>query len=139
MLNRARRISRACGESGLSAATARSTYRSKSSTGQSARQRGVPAFVSGDFARLAHSAGDFIHEPYRLPAIPGGGSAIRSGIAAGAWTGWLSGSGSSVLCVCERSKAEAVYRAMTSAFAAASMTSEGRILGADNEGLTVTG
>jgi homoserine kinase len=99
----------------------------------------VAAFVSGDFARLAHSAGDFIHEPYRLPAIPGGGSAIRSGIAAGAWTGWLSGSGSSVLCVCERSKAEAVYRAMTSAFAAASMTSEGRILGADNEGLTVTG
>jgi homoserine kinase len=99
----------------------------------------VAAFVSGDFARLAHSAGDFIHEPYRLPAIPGGRAAIEAGVAAGAWTGWLSGSGSSVLCVCERPRAEAVYAAMTAAFAAAGMRSEGRILGADNEGLAVSG
>jgi len=99
----------------------------------------VAAFVSGDFARLAHSSGDFIHEPYRLPRIPGGGDAIAAGIAAGAWTGWLSGSGSSVLCVCRRPKAKAVYAAMTSAFEGASMRSEGRILEADNEGLAITG
>lgn len=99
----------------------------------------VAAFVSGDFARLAHSAGDFIHEPYRLPSIPGGAEAIRAGIGAGSWTGWLSGSGSSVLCVCERGRAQAVFSAMTGAFAGAGMRSEGRILEADNEGLRLVG
>jgi homoserine kinase len=98
----------------------------------------VAAFASGDFTRLADTAGDFIHEPYRLPGIPGGSEAIGAGIRAGAWTGWLSGSGSSVLCVCGRRRARAVFDAMTAAFARASMKSEGRILEADNEGLVVT-
>jgi homoserine kinase len=99
----------------------------------------VAAFASRDFAQLSNVSGDFIHEPYRLPQIPGGSSAIAAGIAAGAWTGWLSGSGSSVLCVCEKAKAGAVFGAMTAAFAQASMTSEGRILSADNGGLSVEG
>jgi len=97
----------------------------------------VAAFASRDYARLRHAAGDFVHEPYRLPQIPGGREAIRGGVAAGAWTGWLSGSGSSVLCVCERAKADAVFDAMTQAFAGVSMPSEGRILAADNDGLKV--
>jgi len=97
----------------------------------------VAAFASGDFRRLAEVSGDFIHEPYRLPRIPGGGDAIADGIAAGAWTGWLSGSGSSVLCVCEQPMAKAVLAAMTAAFARASLASEGRILEADNEGLVL--
>jgi len=99
----------------------------------------VAAFASRDFARLRNVSGDFIHEPYRLPQIPGGRGAIAAGVAAGAWTGWLSGSGSSVLCVCEQGKSGAVYAAMTAAFAQASMPSEGRILLADNEGLSVEG
>ncbi len=99
----------------------------------------VAAFASRDYARLRHAAGDFMHEPYRLPRIPGGGDAISSGVAAGAWTGWLSGSGSSVLCVCERARADAVLAAMAGAFSRASMPSEGRILAADNEGLRVEG
>ena len=97
----------------------------------------VAAFASGDYRRLASTAGDFIHEPYRLPRIPGGNDAIADGIGAGAWTGWLSGSGSSVLCVCEKSMSKAVLSAMTAAFAGASLTSEGRVLEADNHGLTV--
>jgi homoserine kinase len=97
----------------------------------------VAAFASRDFAQLRNVSGDFIHEPYRLPQIPGGRAAIAAGVAAGAWTGWLSGSGSSVLCACEHAKSGAVYAAMTAAFAQASMTSEGRILSADNEGLAI--
>ena len=99
----------------------------------------VAAFAARDFPSLGCAAGDFVHEPYRLPQIPGGRAAIMEGIAAGAWTGWLSGSGSSVLCVCEKAKSEPVYKAMTAAFAAASMVSEGRILFADNLGLLVEG
>ncbi|HXQ81168.1 MAG TPA: homoserine kinase [Opitutaceae bacterium] len=99
----------------------------------------VAAFASHDFARLRHAGGDFVHEPYRLPQIPGGREAIAAGVAAGAWTGWLSGSGSSVLCVCERAKADGVFDAMARAFAGVSMPSEGRILEADNDGLKVEG
>jgi len=99
----------------------------------------VAAFASRDFGQLRNVSGDFIHEPYRLPQIPGGRAAIAAGVAAGAWTGWLSGSGSSVLCVCEQAKAGAVFGAMTAAFSQASMPSEGRILSADNEGLAVEG
>ena len=95
----------------------------------------VAAFASGDYARLGEVSGDFIHEPYRLPRIPGGGAAIAAGIGAGAWTGWLSGSGSSVLCVCARPRSAAVLREMTRAFSVASSKCEGRILAADNRRL----
>jgi homoserine kinase len=99
----------------------------------------VAAFASRDFARLRDVAGDFVHEPYRLPRIPGARDAIAAGIVAGAWTGWLSGSGSSVLCVCENAFAEAVLKAMTGAFLRAKLASDGRILHADNGGLAVEG
>ncbi|MFZ1056731.1 MAG: homoserine kinase [Opitutaceae bacterium] len=97
----------------------------------------VAAFASRDFQSLRHAAGDFVHEPYRLPRIPGASAAIAAGISAGAWTGWLSGSGSSVLCVCEKAKSRPVFGAMTAAFSRVSMPSEGRILAADNEGLSI--
>jgi homoserine kinase len=97
----------------------------------------VAAFASGDFAKLRHVAADFIHEPYRLPRIVGGRDAITAGIAEGAWTGWLSGSGSSVLCVCEKACAGDVADAMAAAFVRVSMASECRILTADNTGLVV--
>jgi homoserine kinase len=97
----------------------------------------VAAFATGDFARLRHTTGDFIHEPYRLPKIPGGAQAILAGLGAGAFTGWLSGSGSSVLCVCDFSEADRVLKAMRGAFSAARVESDGRILAADNTGLVV--
>jgi homoserine kinase len=97
----------------------------------------VAAFASRDYAQLRHVSTDFIHEPYRLSRIPGAKDAISSGVAEGAWTGWLSGSGSSVLCVCEWSRAEAVSVAMAEAFARVSMAGECRTLAADNEGLVV--
>ena len=95
------------------------------------------AFATGEFAKLRHAVGDFMHEPYRLPGIPGGRPAISAGIAAGAYTGWLSGSGSSVLCVADHSAAADVAAAMTRAFAEAGLRSEARVLRADNDGLQV--
>jgi homoserine kinase len=97
----------------------------------------VAAFASRDYGRLRQAAGDFMHEPYRLIGIPGGREAIDAGNAAGALTGWLSGSGSSVLCVCERPVAASVLAAMERAFAEATMACRGRILAADNAGLVV--
>lgn len=94
-------------------------------------------FATGDFTKLREAADDFLHEPYRLPRIPGARDAIERGITAGALTGWLSGSGSSVLCVTSPAGSDAVARAMGEAFAAAGVASETRVLAADNAGLCV--
>jgi homoserine kinase len=99
----------------------------------------VAAFATGDYARLRDAAGDFMHEPYRLPKIRGGREAIAAGLAAGALTGWLSGSGSSVLCVADVASAPAVGAAMVATFAAAGVPAEARDLAADNVGYVVEG
>jgi homoserine kinase len=93
------------------------------------------ALATGDYEKLRQAAGDFMHEPYRLPKIPGARAAIAAGVAAGAFTGWLSGSGSSVLCVSSRATAEPVGKAMAGAFGQAGIACETRILSADNDGL----
>ncbi|MDP2138125.1 MAG: homoserine kinase [Candidatus Didemnitutus sp.] len=97
----------------------------------------VAAFLTGEFDRLAHAVADFMHEPYRLPNIPGAGEAIKAGVQAGAYTGWLSGSGSSVLCVATPAKAAAVGRAMAEAFFAVGVASQIFPLRADNTGLKI--
>ncbi|MCU0791979.1 MAG: homoserine kinase [Opitutaceae bacterium] len=99
----------------------------------------VAALATGDYARLREAVSDFMHEPYRLPKIRGGREAIAAGVAAGAYTGWLSGSGSSVLCVSEAGAAKAVGEAMRAAFAAAGVPSEVRDLAADNVGYVIEG
>lgn len=97
----------------------------------------VAALATGDYTRLRHAVSDFLHEPYRLPRIAGAREAIAAGIAAGALTGWLSGSGSSVLCVCQPDTAAATAAAMRAAFASAGVPSEARDLAADNVGYVV--
>lgn len=96
------------------------------------------AFATGDYARLRGSVSDFMHEPYRLPRIPGGRNAIAAGNAAGALTGWLSGSGSSVLCLARKPDVAAVGQAMAQAFQAEKIDGQVFVLQADNSGLKVT-
>lgn len=95
----------------------------------------VAAFASCEFTKLRHVAGDFMHEPYRFPLIPGAREAIEAGVAEGAFTGWLSGSGSGVICVCSKATGEDVGTAMRRAFAKAGVESDVSILRADNQGL----
>ncbi|MEO6567177.1 MAG: homoserine kinase [Opitutaceae bacterium] len=95
------------------------------------------AFATGEFEKLRHAVADFMHEPYRLPKIRGGREAIAAGVAAGAFTGWLSGSGSSVLCLSRKARADEVLAAMRNAFNQLAVASEGRVLTADNDGLRV--
>ena len=97
----------------------------------------VATFVSGEYDRLHDAVRDFLHEPYRLPLIPGAKSAIEAGVAAGALTGWLSGSGSSVLCVARPKTATRVGKAMAAAFAAHKVAATIHQLHADNDGLHV--
>ncbi len=95
------------------------------------------ALATRDFAQLRHAVSDFMHEPYRLPRIPNGRAAIDAGIQAGALTGWLSGSGSSVLCLTLRGNEAPVGAAMRAAFAAVNIASTVRTLVADNDGLKI--
>ena len=95
------------------------------------------ALATGDYAQLRHAVSDFMHEPYRLPRIPNGRLAIDAGIVAGALTGWLSGSGSSVLCLAQSGGEAAVGQAMRAAFAEVKISCEVRMLVADNDGLTI--
>ena len=99
----------------------------------------VAAILSGEYERLRHAVCDFLHEPYRLPLIPGASAAIQAGVAAGALTGWLSGSGSSVLCVTDDRNSTKVGRAMAGAFTAHKIKSRIFSLHADNAGLKITG
>ena len=98
----------------------------------------VAAMLSGEYDRLRDAVCDFLHEPYRLPLIPGAKSAIEAGVASGALTGWLSGSGSSVLCVARPRVAGIVGRAMAAAFAAHKLSATIHSLHADNKGLVLS-
>jgi homoserine kinase len=95
----------------------------------------VAAWATRDYAKLRDAVHDYMHEPYRLPRIAGGRQAIEAGISAGAFTGWLSGSGSSVLCLGRREEAAKIQSAMSAAFAGAGVINEGRILAGENTGL----
>jgi homoserine kinase len=97
----------------------------------------VAVILSGEYGRLRHAVCDFLHEPYRLPLIPGAGAAIQAGVSAGALTGWLSGSGSSVLCVTDGRNSARVGRAMAAEFTAHKIKSRIFLLHADNAGLKI--
>ncbi len=97
----------------------------------------VSVFAIGDYERLRHGVTDFLHQPTRVPGIAGADEAIAAGLAAGAYTGWLSGSGSSVLCVGAAAGAEAVGEAMAGAFRERGIECRVHLLQADNRGLVL--
>ncbi|HUR47061.1 MAG TPA: homoserine kinase [Candidatus Saccharimonadales bacterium] len=57
------------------------------------------AFSSGNYRALKGLFDDRVHQPYRERLIPELSAIIRAGERAGAIGGWLSGSGSAVMCV----------------------------------------
>jgi len=97
----------------------------------------VGVLASGDFARLEDAVDDCLHQPYREHLNPFGHEAIEAGRAAGAYCGWLSGSGSTVVCVCESEHAMAVGKAMHATYDAHGTGSRVHRLHADNAGLRV--
>lgn len=97
----------------------------------------VGVMVSGDFKRLSGAVEDYIHQPYRELLNPFGRESIAAGCHSGAYAGWLSGSGSTVACVCDAESCPTVLKAMQSVYELNSITSRGYRLITDNRGLTV--
>ena len=95
----------------------------------------VSIFASGNYPLLKNAVSDYIHQPYREKLNPFMKETISAGVDSGAWCGWLSGSGSSILCVCPESESEEVGKAMQSIFDHQSIESRLFFLKADNEGL----
>jgi homoserine kinase len=98
----------------------------------------VGVLVSGDFARLEGAVNDYIHQPYRELLNPFGHESIEAGCHAGGYAGWLSGSGSTVVCVTSQARAQAVATAMEKAYTVNGVRSRAYRLITENRGLTVT-
>jgi homoserine kinase len=96
----------------------------------------VGVMVSGDFRRLSGAIEDHIHQPYRELLNPFGRESIAAGSHAGAYAGWLSGSGSSVACACDAEHCSGVLREMQSVYEQNAISSRAFRLVADNRGLT---
>jgi len=65
-----------------------------------------------DPALLAGATSDRLHQPARLALVPDAADALEAGTAAGAWCGWLSGSGPTVALLCDAAVAAAVEAAL---------------------------
>ncbi|MCW5558509.1 MAG: homoserine kinase [Verrucomicrobiae bacterium] len=89
------------------------------------------AFASGNLEALRGCFDDRIHQPYREALIPQLSRVIGAGERAGALGGWLSGSGSTLICLTLRHPA-AVARAMQQELP----DSDVHILSADSRGVT---
>lgn len=98
----------------------------------------VGVLVSGDFERLDGAVHDCIHQPYRELFNPFGHESIEAGGSSGAYAGWLSGSGSTVVCACAPPVVQKVLDAMQQAYALNGIQSRAFRLRCDNRGLEVS-
>ena len=90
----------------------------------------VAALAAGDVVALAAATADRLHQDVRLVSTPASHEALAAGLAAGAWCGWLSGSGPTVALLCAPEDASGL---------AAALPTEGRakILAVDHAGATL--
>jgi len=96
----------------------------------------ISVFATGDYSLLRGLFDDKLHQPYRKKLIPMLDDVISAGVEAGALAGWLSGSGSSIMCITEQ-KEKAVAEAMVNVFARQQIPCQPHILVADNDGTRV--
>jgi homoserine kinase len=90
------------------------------------------AFAIGDANALRGLFDDRLHQPYRESLIPPLRRVIRAGERAGAIGGWLSGSGSTIICLAI-DQTDAIAKAMSRVIPG----SETRVLAADDHGFRI--
>jgi homoserine kinase len=90
------------------------------------------AFARGDYRALRGLFDDRVHQPFREQLIPQLSRVIQAGARAGAIGGWLSGSGSAIMCLA-LSNSMSVAEAMRKQLPDAQL----HFLTADNQGLSV--
>ena len=73
----------------------------------------VVALQRGDSTALAGAMRDRLHQAARFQRLPGSLQAYEAGVDAGAWCGWLSGSGPTVAFLCSAGQVERVSGSLT--------------------------
>lgn len=94
----------------------------------------VEALRTGDSGLMEVTAGERLHEPYRLPAIPGASAARQAALEAGASVVVLSGAGPGLLAFAPEGH-DAIGAAMVRAFASAGLRARHWTLAAAGPGL----
>ncbi len=72
----------------------------------------VAAVEHDDPSLLGGATDDRLHQTTRLAEVPGAAASLAAGVAAGAWCGWLSGSGPTVAFLVDGDRATAVAAAL---------------------------
>ncbi len=90
----------------------------------------VAALVTGDVEALAVATQDRLHQDIRFAVAQPSKIALDAGLSAGAWCGWLSGSGPTVAMMCATGDADEVSGALPSEGSA-------KILSIDGVGTTI--
>ena len=96
----------------------------------------VHALETADYAKLSLAMQDRLHQPYRLPLIPGMGEACAAAYAAGAAGVALSGAGPSLIAFAPDHHAE-IVAAVTAVFRQNGLASQSWILPIDTEGTKI--
>jgi homoserine kinase len=94
------------------------------------------AFASRQYEMLEDAFADQLHQPYRERFVPFLNAVLKAGREAGAYGGFLSGSGSTIACVTSangKAVAEAMARAVPSSIRATTL-----LVGVDNSGAQVS-
>ncbi|MHC1782906.1 MAG: threonine synthase [Anaerolineaceae bacterium] len=99
----------------------------------------VEALRTGDLTLLGQVIQDRLHQPYRLPLIPGANAAMAAALANGASAVALSGAGPSIIAFLEEGsvRKDAVQEAMVVAFMGAGLVARGYDLSVSNQGARI--
>ena len=96
------------------------------------------AFASQKYELLANAFEDRLHQPYRKKFLPMLNEVIQAGVKEGALGGFLSGSGSAIVCLVLDAQIKRVAKAMEKVASHYSVPNYTRSLTADNEGIKVS-
>jgi homoserine kinase len=72
----------------------------------------VASLAAGDVASLRRATEDRMHQDIRFERAPQSRAALDAGLAAGAWCGWLSGSGPTIALLCAHDAADVIVAAL---------------------------
>lgn len=98
----------------------------------------VASIMQGDYSRLDLALEDRLHQPYRLPLIPGASEAIAAARKAGAYQGIISGAGSTLMAYAPTdANTAAIGEAMQQCLKLQGLDSSYQILNVDLEGAKV--
>lgn len=94
--------------------------------------------ATGEEALLRRALDDVVHVPYRRALVPGFDAVVAGAMAAGAFGGTLSGSGSSMVAIGRPDRAAAIAEAMREAFTAVGLEAETFVTAGTVGGLRTT-